>query len=143
MVHGLASVIANLGAVMLLRRLAPQQLARFWAGACIAALAGWPFSVGSVGLLFALQLLWSIGLAGIPATQQARLVRAAPALAAASIALNSSVAYLGQALGTSLGGLAWAVAGPRFIPWVALVPLVLGFALSVRGERALRKSGQV
>ena len=140
MVHGIASIIANVGAVILLRRLAPLRLARFWAGACIVALALWPFSVGSLGLLFGLQLLWSIGLAGIPATQQARLVQAAPALAAASIALNSSVAYLGQALGTSVGGLVWASIGPRFIPWVALLPLGLGFALSLWGERAFGKS---
>ncbi|MBV8062814.1 MAG: MFS transporter [Nevskia sp.] len=134
LVHGLASALANAGAVILLRRLRPPRLAQFWACACIAALAPWPLLAGSVPALFALQLLWSLGLAGIPATQQARLAQAAPALAAASIALNSSVAYLGQALGTSIGGLAWNLAGPRYLPWAALPALLLGLALSRRAR---------
>ncbi|HZR35922.1 MAG TPA: MFS transporter [Nevskia sp.] len=137
LVHGIASILANVGSVLMLRRLAPQQLARFWAGACIAALALWPApaAAASVAPVLALQLLWSLGMAGIPATQQARLAWAAPSLAAASIALNSSVAYLGQALGTTAGGLAWNLVGPRYLPWLALLPLTLGLALSLLAER--------
>lgn len=36
--------------------------------------------------------------------QQARLIAVAPALASASVALNTSVLYLGQAIGTAIGG---------------------------------------
>jgi len=36
--------------------------------------------------------------------QQARLISVAPALASASVALNTSVLYLGQASGTAIGG---------------------------------------
>jgi predicted MFS family arabinose efflux permease len=35
--------------------------------------------------------------------QQARLISVAPALASASVALNTSVLYLGQAAGTAIG----------------------------------------
>jgi predicted MFS family arabinose efflux permease len=36
--------------------------------------------------------------------QQARLITVAPALASASVALNTPVLYLGQAIGTGIGG---------------------------------------
>jgi len=40
--------------------------------------------------------------------QQARLVAAAPDLASASVALNTSVLYVGQAIGSGIGGLLYA-----------------------------------
>ena len=36
--------------------------------------------------------------------EQARLIAVAPALASASVALNTSVLYLGQAAGSAIGG---------------------------------------
>ena len=40
--------------------------------------------------------------------QQVRLVAAAPPLAPASVALNTSVLYIGQAIGSFVGGLFYA-----------------------------------
>jgi predicted MFS family arabinose efflux permease len=40
--------------------------------------------------------------------QQVRLVGAAPALASASVALNTSVLYVGQAIGSAIGGFLYA-----------------------------------
>jgi MFS transporter, DHA1 family, inner membrane transport protein len=40
--------------------------------------------------------------------QQARLVAAAPPLASASVALNTSVLYIGQAVGSAIGGVLYA-----------------------------------
>jgi predicted MFS family arabinose efflux permease len=40
--------------------------------------------------------------------QQVRLVAAAPALASASVSLNTSVLYIGQALGSAIGGVLYA-----------------------------------
>jgi len=37
--------------------------------------------------------------------QQVRLVGAAPALASASVSLNTSVLYVGQAVGSAIGGI--------------------------------------
>ena len=37
--------------------------------------------------------------------QQVRLVEAAPSLASASVSLNTSVLYIGQAVGSAIGGL--------------------------------------
>ncbi len=40
--------------------------------------------------------------------QQVRLVTAAPALASASVSLNTSVLYIGQAVGSAIGGVLYA-----------------------------------
>jgi predicted MFS family arabinose efflux permease len=48
---------------------------------------------------------WAFGFSAINSMQQARLVAAAPDLASASVALNTSVLYVGQAVGSGIGGL--------------------------------------
>jgi predicted MFS family arabinose efflux permease len=40
--------------------------------------------------------------------QQVRLVIAAPTLASASVSLNTSVLYIGQAVGSAIGGILYA-----------------------------------
>jgi predicted MFS family arabinose efflux permease len=40
--------------------------------------------------------------------QQVRLVAAAPPLASATVALNTSVLYIGQAVGSAIGGMLFA-----------------------------------
>jgi MFS transporter, DHA1 family, inner membrane transport protein len=49
-----------------------------------------------------------LGFASTNSMQQVRLVSAAPALASASVALNTSVLYVGQAVGSAIGGLLYA-----------------------------------
>ena len=46
----------------------------------------------------------SVGFAASNSIQQARLSAAAPALSSASIALNTSAIYVGQAIGSAIGG---------------------------------------
>jgi predicted MFS family arabinose efflux permease len=71
--------------------------------------------------------------------QQARLVAVAPLLAAATIAMNSSMTYLGGAIGATIGASAWTVVAPRFMPWVGFVFVLGALACSMMGERAAGK----
>lgn len=52
--------------------------------------------------------VWGLGFASTNSMQQARLVAAAPPLASASVALNTSVLYIGQAIGSAIGGVFYA-----------------------------------
>ena len=63
---------------------------------------------------------------------------ASPALAGASIALNTSMIYLGQAIGTSLGGAVIAGSSYSTLPVVGAVVLLAALALSWRAERRNR-----
>jgi len=49
-------------------------------------------------------LLWGLGFAAVNSMQQGRLVAAAPELSGVSVALNTSALYVGQAVGSGLGG---------------------------------------
>jgi MFS transporter, DHA1 family, inner membrane transport protein len=137
-VNGLGGVVGNLASVRLIRRKGAGRIA-YASGAIIAlAFAVWPLLGASLAMVFALQLLWSLGAGGFPSSQQTRLVLVAPSLAAATIALNSSVGYLGTSIGTTLGATAWTLVGPRFLPWIGLVFVLASLACSRLGERAAR-----
>lgn len=90
----------------------------------------WP--LGSTPVLAALVLVpWALsGFAGNSA-QQARLVHAAPQLAPALMALNTSAIYLGQAAGAASGG--WLIEHRGWGPlhWVGLGWLALAIAASL------------
>jgi predicted MFS family arabinose efflux permease len=91
--------------------------------------------VGSSLVGFALCcVLWGLGIFAGNSSQQARLAGASPELAGASIALNTSMIYLGQAIGTSIGGAVIATSGYAWLPLIASVVLVGALALSLRAS---------
>ncbi len=75
-------------------------------------------------------LPWGLGCFAGNSAQQARLGRAAPALAPALMALNSSAIYLGQAAGASSGG--WTIEHGGYAPlhWIGVVWMVAAIGLS-------------
>jgi predicted MFS family arabinose efflux permease len=85
--------------------------------------AGWLVAMGA-GIFF-----WAFGFAAINSMQQARLVAAAPALASASVALNTSVLYVGQAIGSGIGGLFFAHEYFRLVGYVDVAFVALACAM--------------
>ena len=79
---------------------------------------------GSVGL-------WGLGFASSNSMQQVRLVAAAPPLAPASVSLNTSVLYIGQAVGSAIGGLLYGRDLLHGMGFVATGFLVLALSLVV------------
>lgn len=137
--HGAAAVLSNVLAIVLIGRLGLEPMVRLWGLLPIAVFAMWPLLSGWVIALFAMQMIWAIGAAGFSGLQQARLASVAPALSGASIALNSSAFYLGQSSGTLLGGAAWSLMDPRYLPWLGLCLLVPAMLLSRKGRHAARR----
>jgi predicted MFS family arabinose efflux permease len=138
-VSGVGGLIGNVLSVRLVRRIGAANVAYKCNVVAAIMLALWPLASPWLVLIFIVQFLWSLGGAGFPAVQQARLVAVAPVLAAATIALNSSVTYLGGSAGATIGATAWTLIPPRFIPWVGLVFILAALACSVQGERASRE----
>jgi MFS transporter, DHA1 family, inner membrane transport protein len=69
-----------------------------------AGVAGWALGAGIYVLMACGVVSWGLGFASTNSMQQVRLVAAAPPLAPASVALNTSVLYIGQAIGSFVGG---------------------------------------
>lgn len=74
----------------------------------LTGVAGWALSAGNYPLMACSVAVWGLGFASTNSMQQVRLVSAAPALASASVALNTSVLYIGQAVGSAIGGVLYA-----------------------------------
>jgi DHA1 family inner membrane transport protein len=74
----------------------------------LAGITGWAVTAGSYPLMACSVALWGLGFASTNSMQQVRLVAAAPALASASVSLNTSMLYVGQAVGSAIGGLLYA-----------------------------------
>jgi DHA1 family inner membrane transport protein len=74
----------------------------------LTGVAGWALCAGSYSLMACSVAIWGLGFASTNSMQQVRLVAAAPALASASVSLNTSVLYIGQAVGSAIGGLLYA-----------------------------------
>lgn len=107
----------------------------------LAGVAGWAITAGSFALMAASVAVWGLGFASTNSMQQVRLVAAAPAFAGASVSLNTSVLYVGQAVGSAIGGALFA--NGQFITagYVAagFVALALGVVL-ITGRIAAPKA---
>ena len=77
-------------------------------GLVLGGITGWALSAGIYPLMACSVAVWGLGFASSNSMQQVRLVSAAPVLASASVSLNTSVLYIGQALGSGIGGLLYA-----------------------------------
>ena len=70
----------------------------------LAGIAGWTVTSGNYLLMAISVSVWGLGFASTNSMQQVRLIAAAPPLASASVSLNTSVLYIGQAIGSAVGG---------------------------------------
>jgi predicted MFS family arabinose efflux permease len=106
----------------------------------LAGVAGWAVSAGSLVLMAASVAIWGLGFASTNSMQQVRLVTAAPALAPATVSLNTSVLYIGQAVGSAIGGFLFAHEMPYASGFVAagFVALALAVVALTRPRAAVR-----
>lgn len=136
---GVFGVIGNALASRYVDRFGADRAVTFSLYLMAVSLLAFPWVSG--GLVAAAVLVpWALACFSTQSMQQARLGAAAPALAPALMALNSSAIYLGQAAGASSGG--WLIAnhGYRPLGLVGLGWLVAAIALSVWAGRARRRS---
>jgi predicted MFS family arabinose efflux permease len=102
------------------------------------SLAG--FALGTSLALAALVCIpWALGCFSSNSAQQARLVGIAPSLAAASVALNSSAMYAGQAIGAASGGWLIAHGGMDWLHWAGFAGLLAAMAVSALATRFARR----
>lgn len=134
----LFGVMGILGNVLALRYIDRVGAGTVVLAGLLAMLAGhllWPWSEGAVLVVTAALFAWGFGGFASVSAQQARLAALAPAQAPASIALNSSAVYLGQAVGSAAGALVIAnvpgVAGYAALSWLTVPLLLAAISLSL------------
>lgn len=95
----------------------------------LAGIVGWALGAGTLVLMAGAVAIWGLGFASTNSMQQVRLVAAAPSLASATVALNTSVLYIGQAVGSAVGGLLFARDLLHTLGFVAVGFVVLALTL--------------
>jgi predicted MFS family arabinose efflux permease len=106
--YGVAALIGNVVATAIVGAFGTEVTLALFLVSTTFGLAVWTagaglFAAAAVGIFF-----WGLGFAATNSMQQARLAEVAPDLASASIALNTSLVYVGQAIGSGIGGLLFA-----------------------------------
>ncbi len=128
---GVAGVTGNMLGTRSIDRLGAGRVVTIALGFIFAGVLFWGCAHGSMALTLLAILLWGLGVFACNMAQQARLVGAAPELASASVALNSSGIYLGQALGGAGGAMLITFDGMGDLSWVgaALLACAIGMVL--------------
>ncbi len=111
LVFGLYGVFGFIGiaiATRIVNSWGPYKTSLLFTVLMLTGLTGWALSAGIYPLMAASVAVWGLGFASTNSMQQVRLVAAAPALASASVSLNTSVLYIGQAIGSAIGGVLYA-----------------------------------
>jgi DHA1 family inner membrane transport protein len=95
----------------------------------LAGLAAWTLGSGIFWVMAGGAAIWGFGSAAAAAMQQVRLIATAPRLATASVSLNNTVLYLGQAIGAGLGGVLFTKGQFGATGFTALAFIGLAFVL--------------
>jgi predicted MFS family arabinose efflux permease len=93
----------------------------------------------SLTLAVLVSIPWALGCFASNSAQQARVVELAPSLAAASVALNSSAIYAGQAIGTGAGGWLITHGGMDALHWAGFAAMLAAMAASALATRYARR----
>lgn len=134
----IAVVFALFGVMTLAGNVCASRVVQTWGAfntsagfmACIVfGAALWAFGAGFYVLMAAGAAFWGFGFAAVAAMQQVRLIMKSPSLATASVAINNTALYLGQAVGSGIGSALFAAGNLKAMGFVALAPVAMSFGL--------------
>ncbi|MGH8429905.1 MAG: MFS transporter, partial [Solimonas sp.] len=138
---GLSGVIGNSLAARFVARLGIDRLILFAFLAILIGMIAFSVTAGILIGAVASIAIWGLGTFSSNSLQQSRLFAHAPALASASVALNTSTIYLGQAIGAAVGG---KIVAERALVWLtptASLFAVAAIGLTLLASRLTRRRG--
>lgn len=136
--YGLAGAAGGIAIARLAGRIGPARGLMVCLLAMMAGLALWGFTGTSLVMAALALSVWGSGFAAGNSMQQARLIAVAPELGSGSVALNTSVLYLGQAIGATLGGAFIAGGHYSWMGWFAFALVGLSALVSLVVETRLK-----
>jgi predicted MFS family arabinose efflux permease len=127
---GAFGLIGNIVLTRVIDRVGPNLAVAVTLSMMACSLLLWPLGGSAIGIALVM-VPWALGCFSSNSTQQARLGIAAPALAPALMALNTSAIYLGQAVGAAGGGWLITHSGFTLLHWIGLAWMLAAIALSL------------
>jgi predicted MFS family arabinose efflux permease len=139
--YGVSGFVGNVIASRIVDGFGAYNTSVLFAAMMVAGLAAWSLGAGHYAAMAAAVAVWGFGFAATNSMQQVRLVAADPSLAGATVSLNTSVLYIGQAVGSAIGGALFAAGLLRVNGVVSLafmVTAMLTVAVATREGRSQR-----
>src|SRR3954466_11529869 len=118
-IYGAFGFIGIAVATRIVDRWGPYKTSVLFTSLLLAGVSGWALTAGVYPLMALAVAVWGLGFASTNSMQQVRLVAAAPPLASATVSLNTSVLYIGQAIGSAIGAVLYARDMPYASGYVA------------------------
>ena len=137
---GAFGLAGNMGLSRWVDRLGAPRAVLITLGLIALSLLLWPLGRHGFWPQALIAVPWALGCFSSNSAQQARLVHQAPELAPATVALNTSAMYGGQAMGAALGGLLIAQGQMLRLHEVSLVVMLAAMALSLLAARFQNRS---
>ena len=128
---GIAGVAGNAATGKWVDRAGADRVATAGIGILLIAFMLLAFSAASLAFTALALGLWGGAAFSVGTAQQARLVKQDSRLASATLAMNTSALYVGQAGGAVLGGIAISFFGFDCVVWTGVMLLVAALATSI------------
>ena len=133
--YGAAATFGNIVVTRAVGRIGAPRSALLTLLAMSVGMVLWGMAAGSLWGVLAAAAIWGLGTFATNSVQQARLAGIAPHLTSASIALNTSAIYFGQAAGAGIGGALIKLGKMAHLPWVGAAILLGAAGVSVLAQR--------
>ena len=137
---GAFGLMGNVGLSRWVDRIGASRAVLLTIGLIALSLVLWPLGRHGLWPQALIMVPWGLGCFASNSAQQARLVHLSPALAPATVALNTSAMYGGQAMGAALGGALIAQGHLLRLHEVSLVVMLAAMALSLWASRLQKRS---
>jgi MFS transporter, DHA1 family, inner membrane transport protein len=132
---GVAGLIGNLAATRMVQFSGVHRTLGFFILIMMSGALIFAVGTGLLALMAAGVFILGLGITAGNSMQQARLVTAAPVLASATVALNTSFLYVGQAIGSAAAGILFQHELYRTIGFLSVACFGLAFLIFVLSER--------
>jgi MFS transporter, DHA1 family, inner membrane transport protein len=140
-VYGVAGVLGNSIASRVVSRVGIDRVIAATVCCLVAGLSVIALGFGSLVLALIGIGIWGLGSFASNSLQQSRLVAIAPPLASATVALNTTAVYIGQAVGAALGG--WLVTMQQppspVIAWTSAALTFLALLVSILAAQIAKR----
>lgn len=137
-IFGVMGFLGNVIASRIVGKLGPMKTSLIFFSAMLLGMSIWATGVHSFQTMAFGAMIWGLGFAAANSMQQARLVGAAPALAGATVALNTSSLYIGQALGSGFAGYLYSRGALEAIGYSAMLFTALAILVVILFTRHVR-----
>ncbi|HEX6870485.1 MAG TPA: MFS transporter [Micromonosporaceae bacterium] len=140
LVYGTAGITGNVIATRYTDRLGPTRLVRLAQSAFAVTLLMMLTLPARPGYAVVVVIVWGLATQMLHPPQQSRLVSMVPDHRAITLAINSSVVYLGISLGASFSGTIFDVGGAGWLPIPAVLLLIASvLAIELPRRRSVRR----